>query len=109
MKVKGLLPGEYRKIGLVEVKNENKLAGRITVDGQIEINVELYVLSVRRLESKWAIDVSRTMPLDDGRIPDEVIRRINTYQDSIMKEQCRDRGKEQAMIRSIEDDSDTAG
>lgn len=106
MRSKGLLPGEKRKVGLVEVHRENVLDGTITVDG-LERHTDIYVVEVRRLDLKWMpARVYKTSLLDTGEIPNEVLERINRYRDTIMAEQRRDRGQDQAERRKYEEDED---
>ena len=96
---KGMLPGEYMKVGLVQVKDPNVLDGEITIKGDVERRPEFYVVIVRRFEGEWTVEVQATVPLTTGVWPDAVVTRIGKYQDRIIAEQRRDRGIEQAEAR----------
>lgn len=96
---KGMLPGEYMKVGLVQVNDPNTLDGDLTIRGDVERRPEFYVVIVRRFDGEWTVEVQTTVPLQSGIMPDAVVKRIATYQDRIIAEQRRDRGIEQAEAR----------
>ena len=104
-KSQGMLPGEYMKTALVLVPNENPIEGEITLHG-LERRPEMYVVVVRRRETTWRIEVLRATPIDDGVIPHQVAERIAVLRERIVKEQRRDRGRDQAAARAHTDDDE---
>ena len=104
---RGMLPGEYMKHSTVLVYDENPLArsqgGRETLVGREE-RPEFYVAVVRRRDLKWRIEILRGVPIDDGVIPDEVFTRIESMKDRIISEQRSDRGRDQALLRKVDQD-----
>ena len=101
----GMLPGEYMKHSTVLVYDENPLArsqgGRETLVGREE-RPEFYVAVVRRRELKWRIEILKGVPIDDGVIPDEVFTRIESMKDRIISEQRSDHGRDQALLRRVD-------
>ena len=107
---RGMLPGEYMKHSTVLVYDENPLArsrnGRDTIVGPEE-RPKFYIAVVRRRELKWRIEILKGVPIDDGVIPDEVFTRIEQMKNRIVSEQRSDRGRDQALLRKVDQDDES--
>ena len=93
----GMLPGEYMKVGHVTVWPEG-IDGEMTVHG-LEVRPEIYLVTVRKLDGRFRTEVMRGVPIDDGVIPHDVLKRIMRYYDTINSEERSDRAKEAAADR----------
>ena len=99
---KRLLPGEFRKSGLVTIEmdgwrpwTKRSRAGRCGAAWRVQ---ERYIVDVHRIDGVWDIEIEH-----DGvvtKIPGAVFDRITDYRKAIITEGRKRRGREQAESRA---------
>ena len=96
-KREGMLPGEYMKVGHVKVWPKG-LEGVMTVNG-LETRPDIYLVTVRKLDGEFSVEVMKGRPIDDGHLPHDVFKRLMSYYDLINKEERSDKAKQAAADR----------
>ena len=96
-KREGMLPGEYMRVGHVKVWPKG-LEGDLTVQG-LETRPEIYLLTVRKLDGEFKVEVMKGKPIDDGLLPHDVFKRMMSYYDAINKQERSEISKQAAVDR----------
>ena len=100
VKREGMLPGEYMKVGHVKVWPKG-LEGKVTVDG-LERRPEIYLVTVRKLDGEFQVEVMKGQPIKDGLLPNDVFKRTMSYHNLINKEERSDKAKQAAADRKAD-------
>ena len=105
--MRGELPGEYKKISLVEVPmpmgSPQSIEAQRDRYGHLDSSViarqptERYIVDTRRLDGQWTVTVEHKG--EQWTLPHKVVEQLRRHCDSIIKAQKSDRAREAAQER----------